>query len=75
MNGRADFGVTYNTDNLGFAEERSIEDNLEGGDDSHDMQVDDPIVMRFALLNSPQVESDASAEVSVYDALSSGTCR
>jgi len=59
VNGRADFGVTYNTDNLGFAEERSIEDNLEGGDDSHDMQV----------------ESDASAEVSVYDALSSGTCR
>merc|ERR1719318_1947609 len=59
VNGRADFGVTFNTENLELAEEKSIEDNLEGGDDSQDMQV----------------ESDASAEISVYDALSSGTCR
>ena len=74
MKERADFGVTFNTDNFVFAEEKSIEDNMEGGDDSHDMQVDGPTVLR-ALLNSPQVESDASAEISVYDALSSGTCR
>ena len=74
VNGRADFGVTFNTEDLEIAEEKSTEDNMEGGDDSYDMQVDDPTVLR-ALLNSPQVESDASAEISVYDALSSGTCR
>ena len=74
MNGRSDFGVTFNTENLELAEEKSIEDNMEGGDDSQDMQVDDPTVLH-ALLISPQVESDASAEISVYDALSSGTCR
>jgi len=59
VNGRADFGVTFNTEDLEIAEEKSTEDNMEGGDDSYDMQV----------------ESDASAEISVYDALSSGTCR
>ena len=74
MNGRADFGVTFNTENLELAEEKSIEDNMEGEDDSQDMQVDNPTVL-CAMLNSSQVESDASAEISVYDALSSGTCR
>ena len=42
VSGRADFGVTFNTENLELAEEKSIEDNMEGGDDSQDMQVDDP---------------------------------
>merc|ERR1719282_739115 len=59
VNGRADFGVTFNAENLEPAEEKRIEDNMEEGDDSQDMQV----------------ESDASAELSVFDALSSGTCR
>ena len=74
VNGRPDFGVTFNTEILELAEEKSIEDNMEGGDDSQDMQVDNPTVL-CAMLNSSQVESDASAEISVYDALSSGTCR
>ena len=74
MNGRADFGVTFNTENLELAEEKNIEDNLEEGDDSQVMQVDDPADCAYWLF-SLQVESDASAEHSVYDALSSGTCR
>ena len=74
MNGRADFGVTFNTDNRELAEEISIEDNMEGEDDSQNMQVDDPADCAYWLF-SLQVESDASAEHSVYDALSSGTCR
>ena len=50
VNGRADFGVTFNTENLELAEEKSVEDNMEGGDDSHDMQVDDPAVMRVLVI-------------------------
>jgi len=59
VNGRADFGVTFNAENLELAEEERIEDIMEEGDDSQVMQV----------------ESYASPELSVFDALSSGTCR
>ena len=50
MNGRADFGVTFNTDNRELAEEISIEDNMEGGDDSQNMQVDDPADLRALVI-------------------------
>ena len=50
MNGRADFGVTFNTEILELAEEKSMEDNMEGGDDSQDMQVDDPADLRALVL-------------------------
>jgi len=59
VNGRADFGVTFNTENPELDEGKGVGDNMEEGDESQDMQV----------------ESDASAEMSVYDVLSSGTCR
>ena len=42
VNGRADFGVTFNTENPELAEGKGIEDNMEGGDESQDMQVDGP---------------------------------
>ena len=50
VNGRADFGVTFNTDNRELAEEISIEDNMEGGDDSQNMQVDDPADLRVLVI-------------------------
>ena len=50
MNGRADFGVTFNTDNREIAEEISIEDNMEGGDDSQNMQVNDPADMDVLII-------------------------
>ena len=50
VNGRADFGVTFNTENLELAEEKSIEVNMEGGDDSQDMQVDDPADLRALVI-------------------------
>ena len=50
MNGRADFGVTFNTDNRELAEEISIEDNMEGEDDSQNMQVDDPADLRALVI-------------------------
>ena len=50
MNGRADFGVTFNTVNRELAEEISIEDNMEGGDDSQNMQVDDPADLRVLVI-------------------------
>ena len=50
MNGRADFGVTFNTDNRELAEEISIEDNMEGEDDSQNMQVDDPADLRVFVI-------------------------
>ena len=50
VNGRADFGVTFNTDNRELAEDISIEDNMEGGDDSQNMQVDDPADLRVLVI-------------------------
>ena len=50
VNGKADFGVTFNTDNRELAEEISIEDNMEGGDDSQNMQVDDPADLRVLVI-------------------------
>ena len=50
MNRRADLGVTFNTENLELAEEKSIEDNMEGGDDSQDMQVNDPADLRALVI-------------------------
>ena len=50
MNGRADFGVTFNTDNCELAEEISIEDNMEGGDDSQNMQVYDLADLRVLVI-------------------------
>ena len=50
VNGRADFGVTFNTENLELAEEKSMEDNMEGGDDSQDMQVHDPADLRVLVI-------------------------
>ena len=50
VKGRADFGVTLNTENLELAEAKSIEDNMEGGDDSQNMQVDDPANLRVLVI-------------------------
>ena len=50
MNGRADFGITFNAENLELAEEKSIEDNMEGDDDSQDMQVHDPADLRVLVI-------------------------
>ena len=50
VKGRADFGVTFNTENLELAEEKSVEDNMEGGDDSQDMQVHDPADLRVLVI-------------------------
>ena len=50
MNGRADFGVTFSTENLELAEDKSIEDNMEGGDNSQDMQVDDLADLRALVI-------------------------
>ena len=50
VNGRADFGVTFNTENPELAEGQSIEDNMEGGDESQDMQVHDLADLRVLVI-------------------------
>ena len=52
MNGRADFGVTFNTENPELDEGKGVGDNMEEGDESQDMQVDGPVDWRVVIIFS-----------------------